>query len=143
MQKFCKKITTLGPLGYLKGSGTWATVCALPLVWLVSSSISLSFLVIFFFLWATVVSFPLFTEEDPSEVVADEVIGFAVAMFGIGHAGWSYALGFILFRFFDITKICGIRSVEKMPGVVGVVMDDVVAGFYTNLLLRLCLWYFL
>ena len=74
------------------------------------------------------VSFPLFTEEDPSEVVADEVIGFAVAMFGIGHAGWSYALGFILFRFFDILKPPPVRQTERVPGGAGIVLDDIMAG---------------
>jgi phosphatidylglycerophosphatase A len=143
MRNFCKKIVTLGPLGYLKGSGTWATICALPLVWFVSSSITLSILLGIFFLAAILCSFPLFQDHDPSEVVADEIIGFACAMFGVARLGWVYLLGFVLFRLFDITKICGIHRVEKLPGVAGLVMDDVVAGLYTNLLLRLCLWLFL
>jgi phosphatidylglycerophosphatase A len=143
MQNFCKKIVTLGHLGYLAGSGTWATACTLPVVWFISSSFTLSILLGIFFLGATVYSFPLFKEHDPSEIVADEIIGFTCAMFGIARLGWVYLLGFLLFRLLDITKTCGIHRVEKLPGVTGVVMDDVVAGLYTNLLLRLCLWLFL
>ena len=143
MRNFCKKIVTFGPVGYRKGSGSWATLCALPLVWQVSSTVSLSCLVIALFVAALVISFPLFDAHDPREIVADEAIGFVVAMFGITNAGWTYLLGFALFRFFDIVKPCGIRSVERLPGVLGIVMDDVVAGLYTNLLLRLCTCYFL
>jgi phosphatidylglycerophosphatase A len=143
MRNFCKKIVTFGPVGYRKGSGSWATLCALPLVWQVSSTVSLSCVVIAFFVAALVISFPLFDTHDPGEIVADEAIGFTVAMYGVSHAGWLYLLGFILFRLFDITKICGIRSFERLPGVLGIVMDDVVAGLYTNLLLRLCTCYFL
>lgn len=143
MQRFFKGIVTLGPLGYLKGSGTLATACAVPLVYATSLSLPLTFLVISFFLWATARSFHLFKQHDPSEVVSDEIIGFFIAMFGIAQSGWAYVVGFLLFRFFDITKIFGIKKVESLPGFSGVVMDDVVAGLYTNLLLRLGLWLFL
>jgi phosphatidylglycerophosphatase A len=46
-------------------------------------------------------------------------------------------LGFGLFRFFDIVKPLGIRWIEKIPGGVGVVADDVVAALYANLTLQL------
>ena len=140
MQRFFKRIVTLGPIGYLKGSGTLATVCAIPFVYFTSSSVALTLTLISFLLWATVRSFSLFKKHDPSEVVSDEIIGFSVAMFGIVHSGWAYLAGFLLFRLFDISKICGIKKVESLPGVTGVIMDDVVAGLYTNLLLRLGLW---
>lgn len=143
MQRFFKEIVTLGPIGYVRGSGTWGTLCAVPLVYLISSSVPLTFLIISFFLWATAQSFFLFAKHDPSEIISDEVIGFCVAMFGIPHLGLVYVAGFVLFRFFDITKIGGIKQVESLPGWKGVIMDDVVAGLYTNLLLRLGLWLFL
>lgn len=143
MQNICKKIVTLGPIGYIKGSGTWATLCVIPFIWLTSSTIALPFLLIIFFVVTLISCFSLFKDHDPAEIVADEIIGFSCAIFGIVQLGWVYFLGFLLFRFFDITKICGIHQFEKLPGATGVIMDDVIAGLYTNLLLRLCLWFFL
>lgn len=143
MQHFCKKIVTLGPVGYLSGSGTWATVCAIPVVWFTSSSLTLTFALISFFVWALFRSFSAFESNDPSEVVVDEVIGFMIAMVGISLSVHTCVGGFLLFRFFDISKSFGIRKAEKMGGVAGVVVDDVIAGVYTNLLLRLCFWLFL
>jgi len=46
-------------------------------------------------------------------------------------------LGFGLFRFFDIVKPLGIRWIEKAPGGIGIVMDDVVAALYANLTLQI------
>ena len=46
-------------------------------------------------------------------------------------------LAFILFRFFDIAKPLGIRKLEQLPGGIGVMADDVLAGIYSNLILHL------
>ena len=46
-------------------------------------------------------------------------------------------LGFGLFRFFDIVKPFGIRWIEKAPGGIGIVLDDVFAAIYANLTLQL------
>jgi phosphatidylglycerophosphatase A len=51
-------------------------------------------------------------------------------------------LGFGLFRFFDIVKPLGIRWIEKAPGGIGIVMDDVVAALYANLCLQVIGIYF-
>jgi len=45
-------------------------------------------------------------------------------------------LGFLLFRLFDITKPLGIKALEKLPGGFGIVLDDVMAAFYANLILQ-------
>jgi phosphatidylglycerophosphatase A len=45
-----------------------------------------------------------------------------------------------LFRFFDILKPLGIRRMEKLPGGVGVMMDDVLAGVYGFIVLIVARW---
>jgi len=140
MSGFFKKIVTLGPIGNIKGSGTLATFCSIPLIYFASSSIFFTGLLIVFLFSATAQTVSLFQKDDPAEIVSDEVIGFAVAMFGIKKSGIAYVVGFFLFRFFDISKVCGIKRAESLPGSIGIVMDDVIAGLYTNFLLRLGLW---
>ncbi len=48
-----------------------------------------------------------------------------------------YALGFILFRFFDIVKPLFIRKLEKLSGGWGVMADDLLAGIYANLVVQI------
>lgn len=68
------------------------------------------------------------------------MLGFFITLLWIPKAWLSIALGFLLFRFFDIVKPFPIRDLEKkLKGGYGVVMDDVVAGIYGNLILRLIL----
>jgi phosphatidylglycerophosphatase A len=54
-------------------------------------------------------------------------------------------LGFLLFRLFDITKPFGVKALEKLPGGFGIVLDDVMAAIYANLVLHgiAWLWFFL
>ena len=53
-------------------------------------------------------------------------------------SGWIYTLAaFILFRFFDIYKPFFIKRMEKLKGGWGVMMDDVLAGIYTNIIIQL------
>ncbi|MFQ5791769.1 MAG: phosphatidylglycerophosphatase A [Acidobacteriota bacterium] len=81
-------------------------------------------------------------EKDPSVVVIDEVVGMLAALYLIPLSGLGILAGFLLFRLLDIVKPFPCRQAEKLPGGVGIVADDVIAGVYTNLLLRLAclLW---
>lgn len=78
--------------------------------------------------------------KDPSIVVIDEVAGYLVAV-ALLPTGWpTLAAGFVLFRFFDITKPPPCRQAEALPGGLGVVADDLVAGLMANMVLRgLCM----
>ena len=74
--------------------------------------------------------------HDAGSIVWDEFAGFAVAVWYIPMS-WPVVLGaFLLFRFFDITKLPPARAAEKLPAGWGIIADDVVAGIYTNLALR-------
>lgn len=76
-------------------------------------------------------------EKDSSLIVIDEIAGFLVAMFGLPLHGLTVAAGFVLFRIFDIAKPFPIRMIDRrLPGGWGVMLDDILAGVYTNIVLR-------
>ena len=74
--------------------------------------------------------------KDSYRVVIDEVAGAWVGLLGVPLTGPRLLLGLLLFRFFDIVKPLGIRQMEKLPGGFGVMLDDVLAGIYTALLVH-------
>jgi phosphatidylglycerophosphatase A len=74
--------------------------------------------------------------KDSYRVVIDEVAGMWVSMLLIPITGPRLLAGLVLFRFFDIVKPLFIRKLEQIPGGAGVMLDDVLAGIYTNLLLH-------
>jgi len=74
---------------------------------------------------------------DSSRVVIDEIAGMGVSLLLLPVTIPYLALGFVLFRFFDIVKPFFIRKLEELPGGWGVMMDDVLAGLYTNVILQL------
>ena len=76
---------------------------------------------------------------DPGRIVVDEVCGQLIACAFL-PANWiSVAVAFALFRFFDIIKPWPIRRLERLPGGWGIMADDVAAGVYAHLLLRVFL----
>jgi phosphatidylglycerophosphatase A len=77
---------------------------------------------------------------DAKPIVIDEVVGMLVGVCGVTMGSsplLTLGLAFVLFRFFDIVKPFGIRRSQALPGGWGVVVDDVLAGIATNLVLRL------
>lgn len=76
-------------------------------------------------------------EKDPGIVVIDEVVGVMIALIGLPIT-WPVAIcGFFLFRAFDMFKIYPINKFEAIPGGRGIVLDDVMAGLYTNIVLSI------
>jgi phosphatidylglycerophosphatase A len=77
--------------------------------------------------------------KDPQTVVIDEIVGFVLASF-LTTSWLGLIISFGLFRFFDITKIFPARRLEDLPGGAGIVLDDMMAGLYTFMILRLLSW---
>ncbi len=91
-------------------------------------------------IWASDRTSKLLGKDDPEEVVIDEVAGLLLTTFLL-PASWSaICLGFILFRAFDIIKPFPAGQSEKLPGGLGIVMDDLVAGVYAYAAMRIILW---
>lgn len=75
--------------------------------------------------------------EDSPKIVIDEVAGMCLTLLFI-PVRWPYILcGLVLFRFFDIAKPLYIRKMESFRGGWGVMMDDVLAGIYSNIILQI------
>jgi phosphatidylglycerophosphatase A len=76
-------------------------------------------------------------QNDPGCIVIDEIAGMMVTLTGLPFNPITIVFGFILFRILDILKPFPIRYLDKrIPGGLGVVVDDVVAGVIAHLLLR-------
>ena len=76
---------------------------------------------------------------------ADETVGQWITLLPLS-AGvhvipwWEIVVALILFRFFDIVKPLGIRSMEKFPGGYGMMADDILAAIYSAVLLMILNW---
>ena len=80
-------------------------------------------------------------KDDPSEIVIDEWVGQWIALWLIPHSFyWGFA-SFVLFRFFDISKIGPVQGMDDIKSGTGIMMDDVVAGILA-LLVTQSLYYF-
>jgi phosphatidylglycerophosphatase A len=86
--------------------------------------------------WASSEAARAMGDEDPKQVVVDEVLGQWVTLLGASALSWrSFALGLVLFRVFDIWKPWPVRQFEKLPEGVGIIADDLAAGVYGALIL--------
>ncbi len=129
--------------GYLPyAPGTIGSLIGVGLFLIINSLSPVYYLIVFFLLFSLGVYISdraeaLFAKNDPSQIIFDEIAGLLVAMALIPNGiGWIIA-GFFLFRFFDIFKPYPIRDIEKkFNGGFGIMLDDVAAGIYTNILLQ-------
>lgn len=90
--------------------------------------------------WATARLMP-FWGDDPSRVVVDEMVGVWLPLV-VTPAGnvWLALLSFVLFRFFDILKPLGIRTIDRKRGAFYVMADDLVAGIYSLVIVLIVRW---
>lgn len=126
--------------GYIpKAPGTAGSIFALVIIYFVNPNIQ-NYLVLIALTLAIGVKTSSRLEtvwgKDPSKIVIDEFAGMWIALLGHDLSQmWVLAAGFILFRVFDIFKPFGINALQKSPEGWGVMLDDVLAGIYTNIIL--------
>ena len=114
---------------------TYAGVSAIGMAWL---SVALSLPGI----WAADVVAREIGKKDPQIVVVDEVVGQWMTLAGATALNWkSWLLAFALFRLFDIWKPPPVRQLEHLPGGLGIVADDAMAGVYGALVLFAAGWF--
>jgi len=77
--------------------------------------------------------------KDPSFIVIDEVSGAMLAIFLLPVTPAVLWTSFFLFRAFDMFKIYPVNKFEPLKGGVGVMMDDIIAGIYTNLTMQVAI----
>jgi len=143
MRRFIPFLATGFGVGYSPiAPGTLGTLVAVPIYYFLSENPSPLYeitLVGFFFLsvWIAENAERYFGKKDDQRIVIDEIMGFLITMLWIPKTIPFIIIGFFLFRFFDILKPFPIRHLEKgLKGGYGVVLDDVLAGVYANIILH-------
>lgn len=122
--------------------GTAGTLAAIPLYLILSHLSSLYYIAIvlgsiYIAIWASDGAEVLLQSRDCRHIVIDEMVGFLVAMVMVPPTFRNILLGFFLFRALDIIKPIPIRALEdRVRGGYGVVLDDIVAGVYANLIIH-------
>ena len=145
-----KLIASIFGIGYIKGGGTLAAMVTCILLYI--SWQLLGFYNPFYLLIVTIVITLLgiyvgnrvepYWGKDSYRVVIDEVAGMLVTMLFIPANLYYLLIGLVLFRFFDMVKPLYIRKMEDLPGGTGVMMDDVLAGVYANIVLQVVVYFF-
>jgi phosphatidylglycerophosphatase A len=80
-------------------------------------------------------------QHDPGVIVIDEVAGYLLAVALLPTTVTVLVVAFFVFRLLDILKPPPAAQAEALPGGLGVVADDLVAGLMTNLLVRLAIFF--
>ena len=139
-----KLIATCLGIGYIqKGAGTIAALfcCA---VWyvlrvdqtsLLEQGIHIAFL-FFIGAWSSTLVDKTWG-HDSNRIVIDEWLGMSVALFAVPFTWINFSIAFVLFRALDIAKPLFIRKAEAVHGGWGVMLDDLLAGIYSALILHL------
>ena len=122
--------------------GTFGSILGLPLCFLLckidlSVAVLLTVIFVFFAIWIAQRAEKILNTEDPGCIVIDEIAGILVTFTGLPFNIISVIFGFLIFRALDIWKPYPISWMERhLSGGAAIVMDDVAAGIFSNLLLR-------
>tara|TARA_B100000674_G_C37457580_1_gene741154 strand:- start:200 stop:661 length:462 start_codon:yes stop_codon:yes gene_type:complete len=139
-----KTITTLFGTGYIKyAPGTIGSILTIFIWYLIFSAFGKIY---FFglFIILTISAYYLidkylsiYNKKDPQEVIIDEFIGISIPLLFINsyHSYFEILLVFVSFRFFDIFKIYPVNRAEMIDGSIGIILDDVIAGIYSLIIL--------
>ena len=150
---FLIKLSELYPIGKFKyAPGTTASLFTCIVFFYLYTYfqieiIILTFFIVFLLSLLSVQNYlKLYGNKDHQSIVIDEFLGqytalFSIPLFGLENNIINITIIFLLFRFFDISKI-GLRSVEKIPGTFGILFDDIIGGIYTiPIIYLLFLWF--
>jgi len=151
MKKF---LVTMAGVGFLPASGTFASLltCLIllpilaPLPYLWQNIAAAAGLLIFSAMNIALAPWAIakFGDKDPGQFVLDEAAGICLTLLFLPpRPGWeiwiTLAAAFIAFRLFDITKPPPARQLEHLPTGWGILMDDLAAAVYANLLCQIAL----
>ena len=132
-----------------KAPGTCGSLATLPFVYALAYFYGMSAVIVF----AVIVSlFGIFIADayakelnlkDPGEIVIDETAGQAFSLIFAGTNLWLFALGFALFRLFDISKpwLVGWAD-KKVNGGLGIMLDDIFAGIFAGIIVGIVKFYY-
>ena len=139
---FLIKFSEIYPIGKLKyAPGTIASLFTCIIFFYLNKYFQIEILILIFFtifflsLLSIQIYLKIYGDKDHQSIVIDEFLGqyvalFSIPLFELENNFINICIIFLLFRFFDISKI-GLKSVEKMPGAYGILFDDILGGIYT------------
>ncbi len=126
-----------------KAPGTFGTLVAVPIVWLLPEMslwtyLALTLAMALLGVWLCHVTARDLNVHDHPGIVWDEIVGYMITM-AAAPQGWQWLLlGFVLFRFFDIVKPPPIKQIDRhVHGGLGIMLDDVLAGVFALICLQL------
>jgi phosphatidylglycerophosphatase A len=134
-------------IGFLPLPGTMASLITIIIYYLFYNYLNTIFF-IFFIILVLFYSFYFlnktlnqsFSSSDPKEIVVDELIGQSIPLLICENNFFLIMLSFLLFRLFDISKPWPASYFDlKIKNATGVIMDDIIAGIYTFLIIYLCI----
>ena len=139
---FLIKFSEIYPIGKLKyAPGTIASLFTCIIFFYLNKYFQIEILILIFFtiFFLSLLSIQIYLrkygDKDHQSIVIDEFLGqyvalFSIPLFELENNFINICIIFLLFRFFDISKI-GLKSIEKMPGAFGILFDDILGGIYT------------
>jgi phosphatidylglycerophosphatase A len=139
-----KAIASIFGIGFIKGGGTLAAIVTCAFIYLLWQQPWFNSPVYLLLITIVIIALGIYTGnrveadwgKDSYRVVIDEVAGMLVTMLFVPVNLYFLLAGLVLFRFFDIVKPLYIRRMEALPAGTGVIMDDVLAGVYANIVLQ-------
>jgi phosphatidylglycerophosphatase A len=146
--KFRERAVLFVATGFFIGTvpfapGTFGSLVGLPVCFLLSrlsllKSVICILVFIMFAIGIASAAEKIIKQRDPGQIVIDEIAGLMVTLAGLPFNLKTALAGFIIFRVFDILKPFPIGMLEKrVRGGSGIVLDDLLAGLYGNLIIRL------
>ena len=139
---FLIKFSEIYPIGKFKyAPGTIASLFTCVIFFYLNSYFNIETIILIFFIvfFISILSIQnylkLYGNKDHQSIVIDEFLGqyialFSIPLFELENNIINISIIFLLFRFFDISKI-GLRGIEKIPGTFGILFDDIIGGIYT------------
>ena len=150
---FLIKFSEIYPIGKFKyAPGTIASLFTCIIFFYLNTYFQIEIIILIFFIvfFLSLLSIQnylkLYGNKDHQSIVIDEFLGqyvalFSIPLFELENNILNISIIFLLFRFFDISKI-GLRGIEKIPGTFGILFDDIIGGIYTIPIIYLIfLWF--
>lgn len=145
MKTFVRLLATLGPVGYLPVAPATAGSAVVVVIgyFLPVPPLWIALVIIAVGAWLAVGLCGAAEKQlghDARPIIADEVVGQSLALLRVPHDPVAFLVSFVLFRIFDVWKPLGAREAQRLPGGLGVVVDDIIAGLTACGVFHLGIW---
>lgn len=139
-EKAILAITTILGIGNIPlCPGTIASLFAVICFWAIKDFVFYLIFISIIALLAFLFSGPAETilkAKDPKQIVIDDYLGMLITFLFLPRKLVYILIGFFIFRMIDMFKLPPVDRIEKYPGALGVVGDDIIAGIYANLMIQ-------